>query len=155
MPVKYRIAGLICLVVGFISSTLIFLSPKFEEHLENFLASIFFIIIGFIALTFRNHIFFDKNKRQIVRKEKIFWIPISNKKIIVPQEYNKVVIKLLTKTADSYVNLVQSVPVSYTSADMFFVTPTKVRRIINTDFKRALKIAEMIKQVFEIEYEVN
>ena len=119
---------------------------------NDLVSSIAIVFIGLVLVSFRSKIII-KDKSDIVIKESDFLdITLSNEKIKIPHNCDRIYIKQKNKKGTGYYRSVLPVNYSFKSFDIFFHSDSGVVRLINTDCSRAIKIAEFLKSNLKIDY---
>ncbi len=97
---------------------------------------------------------FDKDNFNIRKKMHILGFKMSDDLVKIPKLCEGLIIKQKNKKGTGHIDLV--IPVSYNlkSGDMYFLTNRGLVRLINTDIKLAIKIGDIIKDEFNIEYKL-
>ncbi len=117
----------------------------------NFAASPAFFIIGLIMVSFRSKLTVDISSGYVTKETGLLNMSLSREKIKIPDNCKKMIIRSKAKTGTGYYRYVLPVSYNFTSFDMFFYSPSGLKRLINTDKNRALKIAEFIGSALNIE----
>ncbi len=111
-----------------------------------------FVLITLIIITFQSVIMVEKPSNRMIKQSKMLGISLSSEKIRIPKECS-VILKKKSITGKGYYKAAVGVSYKLNACDMYFVTPTKrLTRIIKTDSKRALKIADFLKRTLDLDY---
>jgi hypothetical protein len=151
-PKPFVVAGYILISLAFVLMAFNIISGKEEIHSNYFVSSVGLIFIGLVLISFRSKIIIDASSDIVVKESSMLGMKLSTEKVKIPGNCDKIIIKQEHKKGTGYYRFV--LPVSYTfkSFDMFFHSETGIVRLINTDYKRAIRIAEFLKSNLELEY---
>jgi hypothetical protein len=119
--------------------------------IRNFAAPPAFFIIGLIMVSFRSKLTIDIHSGYVIKEAGLLNFSLSREKIKIPDNCKKMIIRSKTKTGTGYYRYVLPVSYNFTSFDMFFYSQSGLKRLINTDKSRALKIAEFMRSALNIE----
>lgn len=123
-----------------------------ENRSDDFVALIALIIIGLIMISFRSNLFLDDKSRVVIKESGLLRIRLSREKVNIPKKCDGIIIKQKRKTGTGHFRFVLPVSYNFKSFDMFFHSKTGLVRLINTDYKSAIKIAEFFKSNYNLEY---
>ena len=158
----YNLFPLLFVVIGygFIGLTIysaIFLIDysDIEESSSAIAANLGFLAIGFILITLRSKFTIDSQSQLITKEYRVFGMKLSKDRIIIPRQAKEIIIVKKKKRGKGYYQAVIAFGYNLTSYDVFFDSDNGVVRIINTDYKRAVKIAELIKNELKLEYTIK
>jgi hypothetical protein len=151
-PKPLVIAGYVLICLAFILVAFNLISGKGENHSNDFVSSVALIFIGLILISFKSKIMIDVKSNIVVKESGMLGMTLSSEKIKIPGNCDKIFIKQKDKRGTGYYKFVLPVSYNFKSFDMFFHSETGVVRLINTDHKRAIKIAEFFKSNLKFEY---
>ncbi len=97
---------------------------------------------------------FDKSNLRVLKKMYILGLKMSDEVVKVPKECDGLIIKQRVKKGTGHIDLVIPVSYKFKSGDMFFLSNRGLVRLINTDTKQAIKIAEIVKEEFNRDYKL-
>jgi hypothetical protein len=138
-PKPLILAGYALIILAFVLLIVNLNSVKSEDHMNDF-------------VSFRSKIIIDDKSGIVIKESGLLGITLSNEKIKIPYNCDKIFIKQKNKTGTGYYRSVLPVSYSFKSYDMFFHSETGIVRIINTDCSRAIKIAEFFKSNMKLDY---
>jgi hypothetical protein len=151
-PKPFVAAGYILISLAFVLVAFNILSGKGEIQSNYFVSSVALIFIGLVLISFRSKIIIDGSTNTVVKESSILGMELSSEKVKIPRNCDKIIIKQKNKSGTGYYRLVLPVGYSFKSFDMFFHSDIGIVRLINTDYKRAIKIAEFLKSNLKLEY---
>jgi len=151
-PKPLILAGYALIILAFVLLILNLNSVKSEDHMNDFVSSVAIAFIGLVLVSFRSKIIIDDKSGIVIKESGLLGITLSNEKIKIPYNCDKIFIKQKNKTGTGYYRSVLPVIYSFKSYDMFFHSETGIVRIINTDCSRAIKIAEFFKSNMKLDY---
>lgn len=151
-PKPLVVAGFVLICLAFILAAFNFISVKGENDSGNFISSAALIFIGLILISFKSKIIIDAKSDIVVKESYMLGMTLSTGKVKIPGNCEKIFIKQNNKTGTGYYRSVLPVRYNFKSFDMFFYSKTGIVRLINTDYKRAIKIAEFFKSALKLEY---
>jgi hypothetical protein len=151
-PKPLVLTGYALIILAFVLFFINLYTGKSESIQDDLVSSIAIVFIGLVLVSFRSKIII-KDKSDIVIKESDFLgITLSNEKIKIPHNCDRIYIKQKNKKGTGYYRSVLPVNYSFKSFDIFFHSDSGVVRLINTDCSRAIKIAEFLKSNLKIDY---
>jgi hypothetical protein len=150
-PKPFVVAGYILISLAFVLVAFNIISGKGEIQSNYFVSSVALIFIGLVLISFRSKISIDGSS-DIVKESSMLGMTLSSEKVKIPRDCDKIIIKQKNKSGTGYYRLVLPVGYSFKSFDMFFHSDAGIIRLINTDYKRAIKIAEFLKSNLKLEY---
>jgi len=151
-PKPLILAGYALIILAFVLLIVNLNSVKSEDHMNDFVSSVAIAFIGLILVSFRSKIIIDDKSGIVIKESGLLGITLSNEKIKIPHNCDKIFIKQKNKIGAGYYRSVLPVSYSFKSYDMFFHSETGIVRIINTDCSRAIKIAEFFKSNMKLDY---
>ncbi|MCJ7448364.1 MAG: hypothetical protein MUO72_11800 [Bacteroidales bacterium] len=151
-PKPFIILGYILIFLAIAAVLISLNSTKNENHFNYFTASFAMMIIGLIMISFKSKLIVDDKSSFILKESSFLSMTLSKEKIRIPHNCNRILIKQKNKRGTGYYRFILPVTYNFKSFDMFFYSETGMVRLINTDYKRAIKIAEFLKSNFELEY---
>ena len=77
---------------------------------------------------------------------------LTSEKVKIPPLTSQVLIKQKSKEGRGYIQGAVGFGYKIKSCDVYFDSNRRMIRIINTDYKRAIKIAELLKETLSIDY---
>lgn len=129
------------------------LNPGENEDLwADFVSSVAIAFIGLVLVSFRSGISIDAKSGIVIKESGFLGISLSNEKVKIPHNCDKIFIRQKNKTGTGYYRSVLPVNYSLKSFDMFFHSDSGLVRFINTDCSRAIKIAEFFKSNLKLDY---
>jgi hypothetical protein len=154
-PKSLVILGYLLIILAFVIVIISLTSNKSENQFRSFAVSFAVMFIGMIMAAFRSSLIIDTESGCVFKESTLLGMKFSFEKVKIPRNCTGIIIKEIGKIGTGYYRFV--IPVSYyfRSFDMFFRSGTGVVRLINTDYKRAIKIAEFIKSVTNLEYQIG
>ena len=150
-PMPLVILGYMLLIFAVICLMVSIFSISSENPFNGFAISFAFIFIGLIMTLFRSKIIIDNTSGCVLKESCLAGMIFSKEKIQIPGNCSGIVIKEKMKKGTGYYRFVLPVSYFFKSADMFFKTDSSMVRLINTDLKRALKIAEFLQSNLKLE----
>jgi hypothetical protein len=127
-------------------------SSENENISSDFATSFAIIIIGLIIISFRSKLIIDDKSGFVIKESGLLGMKLSKEKVRIPQNCDRILIKQKNKRGTGYYRFVIPVGYNFKSFDMFFHSETGIVRLINTDYKRAIKIAEFLKSSIKLDY---
>jgi hypothetical protein len=154
-PKPFVIFGfaLILLAIAIVLTTLI--SIKNENQFNNFVASLTIMGIGLIMTSLKSKLIFDIKSGFVIKESSFLSMILSIEKIKIPHNCTRIIIKQKNKRGTGYYRFVIPVSYNFKSFDLFFQSETGIVRLINTDYNRAIKIAEILKDILKIDYTID
>lgn len=149
-PKPLVILGYILIFLGFCEMLFAIISGKFKS--EYFTGSAALLIIGAVMISFISSIKVGTGTTFIYKESSVLGLKLSNEKIRIPGNCDKLLIIEKQKRGTGYYRLVLPVNYTFKSSDIYFHSEKGVVRLINTDKPRALRIAEFIKLNLKIDY---
>ncbi len=140
--------------IGFSLYSLIFIVDysNLTEEYHTLVGALGFGLIGAILTTFKGRFSIDAVRMQIVKEYRVFGFKLSSEKVKIPPLTSQVLIKQKSKEGRGYIQGAVGFGYKIKSCDVYFDSNRRVIRIINTDYKRAIKIAELLKETLSIDY---
>jgi hypothetical protein len=154
-PLALRLIGMAFILIALYNVYTLTTGYRDPQYIQKVVGiSLGFFLIGFILNTTCSVLKFDTTKMLIRKRMYIFGIKLSDEVVRVPKDCNELIIRQKNKENTGYLGLV--VPVNYTlkAGDLFFRRDKNLVRLMNTDPKRAVKIAEIIKEEFHLDYKI-
>jgi hypothetical protein len=154
-PISLRIFGLIFVILSIYSLYSAFYGNYNPDKLARAIGGpIGFFVIGLILITTNSTMRFDKENFKIVKAMHILGFKMQDEITHIPKDWDKLIIKQKNKDNTGYYDLM--IPINYKikSGDMYFVRNRSLIRLMNTDVKQALKVAMIIKEEFNIDYDL-
>jgi hypothetical protein len=151
-PVFFIVIGI--LGIGFSLYSLIFIVDfsNLTEEYHSLVGALGFGLIGGIFITFKGRFSIDLVKMQIVKEYRMFGFKLSREEVKIPPSTSQVMIKQKSKEGRGYIQGAVGFGYKIKSCDVYFESNNRMIRIINTDYKRAIKIAELLKETLSIDY---
>jgi hypothetical protein len=154
-PKPFVVAGYILISLAFVLVAFNIISGKGEIHSNYFVSSVALIFIGLVLISFRSKIIIDGSTDTVVKESSMSGMALSSEKVKIPRNCDKIIIKQKNKSGTGYYRLVLPVGYSFKSFDMFFHSDAGIVRLINTDYNRAIRIAEFLKSSLNLEYHLE
>ncbi len=154
-PLALRLLGMAFILIALYNVYTIIREYKDPQYVQKAIGtSVGFLLIGFILNTTCSVLKFDTTKMLIRKRMYIFGIKLSDEVVRVPKDCKEVIIRQKNKENTGHFGLV--IPVNYVlkTGDLFFNREKGLVRLMNTDPKRAVKIAEIIKEEFHLDYKI-
>ncbi len=107
--------------------------------------------IALILISSKSTITVVEESKEVLLESRMFGTVTSTKRVKIPTGCKGLLIKTTIKRSVSRFNAVLPVTSTFKSFDMFFYTDTRVVRLINTDYDRAVMIANFIKEQLGID----
>ena len=117
--------------------------------------SMAFAFIGLIFALFRSILIIDEKSGYVIKESKLAGMRLSGERVKIPQDCIRLIIKERLKEGTGYYRFVLPVNYYFKSYDMFFQSEKRLVRIINTDYQRAVSIAEFLKSGIKLEYALD
>lgn len=154
-PVFFFVLGI--LVIGLSLYALIFSIDyaSLDDDNQALVGAIGFILIGAVLLTFRGRILVDKDQMQIIKENRVLGLVLSKNRIKIPDKVNHILIQEKSKQGKGYFQGAVGFSYGILSSDVYFTNDRGAKKIISTDQKRAIKIAEILKDQLKIEYTIK
>jgi len=154
-PLAIVILGYIFIGLSLYSATFTIDYSALEDSSNRIVGTVGFLGIGLLLVTFRTRFFVDEKKLLILKEYRVFGKNLSTDKIKIPKEADRILIVPKKKRGKGYINGVVPIGYDLKSYDVYFGLNNSSVPIIKTDRKRAIKIAEFIKSVTQIEYSIK
>jgi hypothetical protein len=151
-PKPFILLGYLLILFAFVLLLISYNSTKSENHFNDFAISFTIIIIGLIMISFRSKLIIDDKLSFVLKESNFLGMTLSRDKVKIPHNCIRILIKEKTKRGTGYYRFIIPVNYHFKSYDMFFQSETSTIRLINTDYKRALKIAKFLKPGTKLEY---
>ena len=158
----YNLFPLALVILGYIFIGLSIYSASFAidystsgDSSSRIVGTVGFLGIGLLLVTFRTRFSVDERRLLILKEYRVFGRNLSTDKIKIPKEADRILIVPKKKRGKGYINGVVPFGYDLNSYDVYFGLKNSSIPIIKTDRKRAIKIAEFIKSVTQIEYSVK
>jgi hypothetical protein len=151
-PKPVVLAGYALIILAFVLLIINLNTGKSESYLDDIISSVAIVFIGLVLVSFRSKVIIDVKSGIVTKESDFLGISLSNEKIKIPLNCDKIYIKEKTKTGTGFYRSVLPVSYKFKSYDMFFHSETGVVRLINTDCSRAIKIAEFFKSNLKLDY---
>lgn len=159
---SYFLFPVILLVIGFLGLGFSVYSLIFNvdysnltEEYQSLVGALGFGLIGAILVTFRGKLSIDTVRMQIVKEYRVFGFKLSREEVKIPQQTNQILVKQKMKEGRGYIQAAIGFGYKIKSCDVYFDSNSRLIRIINTDYKRAIKIAELIKETLNLNYVIE
>ena len=152
-PVLFRTIGF--LGIGISVYLLIFNVEysKLNEVYQSLVGAIGFGLMGLILTSFKGKISIQKDKMQVIKEYRVFGLKLSADNVKIPANAYQVLIQRKSKKGRGYIQGVVGFGYRLESCDLFFVTDRSTVRIINTEYNRAVIIAELLRETLNFEYQ--
>jgi len=154
-PPALVILGYIFIGLSLYSATFVIDYSALEDSPGRIVGAFGFLGIGFLLVTFRTRFFVDEKRLLILKEYRVFGRNLSTEKITIPKEADRILIVPKKKRGKGYINGVVPFVYDLNSYDVYFGLKNSSVSIIKTDRRRAIKIAEFIKSVTQIEYTIK
>lgn len=154
-PLLFFVLGI--LVIGLSLYALLFSIDytSLDEEYQALMGAIGFILIGAVLLTFRGRIIVDKDRKQIIKENRVLGLALSKDPIKIPDKVKHILIQEKSKQGKGYFQAVVGFSYRILSSDVYFINDRGAKKIISTDQKRAIKIAEILKDQLNIDYSIK
>lgn len=154
-PVPLVVLGFLGL--GFSVYELIFMVdyPNLAEEYHTLVGALGFGLIGAILTTFKGSLSIDTVRMQIVKEYRVFGLKLSGEEVKIPQGTSQISIKQKIKKGRGYIQAVVGFAYKIKSCDVYFDSNPRMIRIISTEYKRAIKIAELLKETLNLNYVIK
>ena len=157
--ISYNIFPLPVLVLGYlfilVSFTLVVVNPVSRQYgfiSEQLASAAAFLVIGLVIITTRTRLIIPGVNRYIIKETMILGMNFSQEKIKIPGRCTRILICGKTKKGTGYYRYVLPVTYMFKSYDMVFCGELGMTKILNTDYSRALKVSEFLKESLKIDY---
>lgn len=117
--------------------------------------SIGFTLIGIVLLTFRGVIVVDKDRMQVIKENRVMGFSLSKDIIKIPDRANHILIQEKSKKGKGYFQGAVGFSYRIVSSDLYFTNERGAKKIISTDHKRAIIIAELLKSELNLDYSIK
>lgn len=154
-PLALVILGYIFIGLSIYSATFSIDYSALEDSSSRIVGTVGFLGIGLLLVTFRTRFFVDEKRLLILKEHRVFGRNLSTDKIPIPKEADRILIVPKKKRGKGYINGVVPFGYDLNSYDVYFALKNSSVPIIKTDRRRAIKIAEFIKSVTQIEYSIK
>ena len=151
-PKPLVLAGYALIILAFILLIVNLITGKNESLTEDLITTVAIVFIGLVLVSFRSKIIIDDKSGIVIKESDFLGISLSNEKIKIPFNCDKIIIKQKNKTGTGYYRSVLPLSYKFKSYDMFFHSDKGVVRLLNTDCSRAIKIAEFFKSNLKLDY---
>lgn len=119
---------------------------------DQLASSAAFFFIGLVIITSRTRLTIPATSGYIIRDTFFLGMNFSQEKIVIPGKGTRILICGKTKKGTGYYRLVLPVTYMFRSYDMVFCGEKGMVKIMNTDYARALKVAEFLKENLKMKY---
>jgi hypothetical protein len=157
--ISYNIFPLPVLLLGYlfilVSFTLVIINPVSGQsgfRSEQLASSAAFLVIGLVIVTSRTKLIIPGVNGYIIKETVILGINFSQEKIKIPGRCTRILICGKMKKGTGYYRYVLPVTYMFKSYDMVFCGELGMTKILNTDYSRALKVSEFLKETLKIDY---
>ncbi len=154
-PLALVILGYIFIGFSIYSATFAIDYSALEESSGRIVGMVGFLGIGLLLVTFRTRFFVDEKRLLILKEYRVFGRSLSTDKIKIPKEADRILIVPKKKRGKGYINGVVPFEYDLNSYDVYFGLKNSSVPIIKTGRRRAIKIAEFIKSVTQIDYSIK
>ncbi len=114
------------------------------------------IIVSLIVVSFRRIFVIDTDVREVWKQSKMLGCHVTNKKIKIPVHCKGIYTKRKSKAGKAYYRAAVGMSYYMDACDMYFLTDKgRLVRLINTDYKQAIKIAKFFKSSLDMEHFIN
>lgn len=152
-PVPFMLLGYIFIILPVIAVLGNMTAGQLSSfNSERIAVSATLLVIGLVLVSFRSGIIIPGDAGYLIKEASIMGITFSQEKIKIPGRSTRILICGKIKKATGYYRLVLPVTYFFKSFDMVFCGELGMTKILNTDYSRALKIAEFLKENLKIEY---
>ncbi|HLN54938.1 MAG TPA: hypothetical protein VK207_03035 [Bacteroidales bacterium] len=151
-PLPVVILGYIFVFFSFASVLINPSSGQMEFRSDQVAGSATFLIIGLVIVSSRTRLVIPGVNGYIIKESVILWMNFSQEKIIIPGRCTRILICGKMKKGTGYYRYVLPVTYMFKSYDMVFCGELGMTKIMNTDYSRALKVAEFLKDNLKIDY---
>jgi len=150
-PKPLVITGYVLILLALAMAFLYLFSINGFNHFNNPAAPFAFFIIGLIMVSFKSKLIIDDKSEFVIKESDLLNMTLSREKIKIPRNCDRIIVKENNKKGTGYYRFVLPVSYVFKSYDMFFCSESGVIRLINTDYKRAMKIAEFFNSCLKLE----
>lgn len=151
-PLPVLILGYLLIFFSFVSILINPASGRMGFRSEQLAASATFLIIGLIIASSRTRLIIPGINGYIIKENVILGMNFSQEKIKIPGRCTRILICGKMKKGTGYYRYVLPVTYMFKSYDMVFCGEQGMTKIMNTDYTRALKVAEYLKENLKIDY---
>lgn len=151
-PLPVLVIGYIFILFSFVSILINPASGQMGFRAEQVASSATFFIIGLIIISSRTRLIIPGINGYIIKENVILGINFSQEKIKIPGRSARILICGKVKKGTGYYRFVLPVTYMFKSYDMVFCGELGMTKIMNTDYSRAVKIAEFLKEHLKIDY---
>lgn len=151
-PKQFVILGylLVLLAAAGISVSIITMNGDKPQNL--FPVSFVLLFAGIVMISLKSTLIINEEAGYVLKRSQLLSMILSTGKVKIPQNCERIVIKQEKKRGTGYYKFVIPVTYSFKSYDMFFQSGTNIVRLLNTDYKRAVRVAEFFKASLNLEY---
>jgi len=154
-PAVFRVLGAVFLTISIYILVFAADYSNLREEYQALIGALAFALFGGILITFRGSISVDPTQRIIMKKNSVLGILLTKELIKIPEDVHHILIQHKVKKGKGFVQGVIGFSYDLNSSDLFLTTNSGAVRILNTDRRRADKIAELLKEVLNIEVLVS
>ncbi len=154
-PLPILILGYIFILFSIVSVLINPASRQMGFRTEQLPSAMTFLIIGMVVISARTRIIVPGVNGYIVRETVILGINFSQEKIKIPGRCTRILICGKMKKGTGYYRYILPVTYIFKSYDMVFCGELGMTKILNTDYSRALKVAEFLKENLKINYRIE
>jgi hypothetical protein len=151
-PRPLVVTGYILIVISAGMAIISFASMNGKNPFNGFALSMAFAFIGLIFALFRSILIIDEKSGYVIKESKLAGMRLSGERVRIPQHCIRLIIKEKFKVGTGYYRFVLPVNYYFRSYDMFFQSEKGLVRLINTDYQRAISIAEFLKSCIKLDY---
>ena len=154
-PLALVILGYIFIVLSIYSAIFTIDYSALEDSASQIVGALGFLGIGLLLVSLRTRFSVDEKRLLILKESRVFGGKLSTDKIKIPKEANEILIVPQKKRGKGYINGVIPFGYDLKSYDVYFSLKNSIVPIVKTDRSRAIKIAEFIKSVTQMEYSIK
>ncbi len=154
-PVFFIIIGFVGIGISVYSLIFTINYSNLNEEYQTLVGALGFGLVGAILTTFKGRFSVDTAKMQIIKEYRVFGFRLSNDKVKIPPKANQVLIQQKLKEGRGYIQGAIGFGYKIKSCDVYFATNRGAVRIINTEYKRAVRIAELLKESLSLDYRIE
>ena len=161
-PYSYFLFPVFLIVIGFVGIgysvySLIFLVDysNLTEEYHTLVGALGFGLIGAILTTFKGRLSVDTVRMLIVKEYQVLGFKLSREEVKIPQQTKQILIKQKIKEGRGYIQAAVGFGYKIKSCDVYFDANPRMIRIISTEYKRAIKIAELLQETLNLNYVIK
>ncbi len=151
-PRLFNLLGTLLILLAILDLVFFPDNPDADQITGTIGGALALLVIGLTLVTFRIRLSASREKHVVKKEYRVLGLRLSGEQINVPPGADTIVLKNKQKKGICYVQAAVGFGYTLQSVDIFLSSGKKITRIINTDRKRAGKIAEFLQNELGLEY---